>query len=697
MDETADEMAHVSRESRAHYSILAESGTKLIVLDNDFPQYSTDDPELASVISRSTSGQLTGTPVPVLMARTINRSTYASVVQVEVPSSPSGVLGELQKLESPRDLLNKYTGTTGVIRDEDQVVRQIACRLPGQRGELHDSIIVKAMEVLKEPIPSDLPMTMDIDFVGPANTELIPIRPMSYLLDPERKRAMISPELGSQDVTLHGAIVFLGDGVQDIFSTATTNLGFNLMSGSEVLANAFETAADHRWLKRWYGLDAIPYLIFSALLGATITLLWKVRQKSVESERDRSRSHRLMRLLSDFACFALTLCVSYSLSCILFSFARIIVPVVSPSIALMIAALATVVWERERERFLSLQQSLKAAQEKLVLQGEVHKAELETQEAESRAREMALDKDRRREFVRRINHDLRAPVSVLSWTIARLKKDGLNSKGAADKVDRLGNTADRMFALINELVNSYDTQTVEQDKVEQLPTDLRTVVSESFKMQTSLAEQRQSTLELSMPETPVVALCNHLQLSRCVDNLIRNALLHNNSGITVQLILRAGATAHEIVVADNGVGISSKHIAHIFDAGYRAQERESDTKHEGLGLSIVKTFVESMRGNISVISKSGEGATFVITLANVSATEGVDPSPVKETLKKPDTIKELGADRGPDKNKEPDTNKESDTITELNTNELDTFEKSDTNTAGAATVDEQAKSVTRAK
>ena len=127
-------------------------------------------------------------------------------------------------------------------------------------------------------------------------------------------------------------------------------------------------------------------------------------------------------------------------------------------VALVCGSLSATLWEREKERMDSFKQSLQAAQDKLKMLEEIHKAELEAQEARAGAREMELDKERRKEFARKINHDLRAPVSVLSWTISRLRKDGLTSKNASDKLDRLANTSDRLFALINELIKSYDDQ-----------------------------------------------------------------------------------------------------------------------------------------------------------------------------------------------------------------------------------------------
>ncbi|MGH9551715.1 MAG: sensor histidine kinase, partial [Terriglobales bacterium] len=255
--------------------------------------------------------------------------------------------------------------------------------------------------------------------------------------------------------------------------------------------------------------------------------------------------------------------------------------------------------------------------------------------AQAHTQVLLHDQEQKREFVRRINHDLRAPVSVLSWTISRLRKDGLQSKGAPEKVDRLANTADRLFALINELVKSYDTQSVAAGSSESSTNaiaaepaateecDLVKALTDSYSMQTSLAEQRSSTLELDI-ELPAgqsaIVAGNQLKLARCVDNLIRNALLHNEPGIKVSLSLRESENVFLITVKDNGKGISAEHLDHIFDQGYRIEERNDEHEHEGLGLNIVKSFVESMHGKITVASEAGNGASFTIHLPALSRT-----------------------------------------------------------------------------
>jgi len=589
---------------------LAQSGARLIILDREFPEYSEHDHELADAIRQSTSGAF-GQVVPVLMVRTINRRSFGNVLQLEIPSTPGGLSAELESTQG-QSVLDKYIGTVGVFADEDQVMRQLASRMPGWAGRMHESIVLKALRAIGEKPPDNVPKIMDIDFVGPPNGDLYPVRPFSYLLDPQLQEKLVHPPPGSEDVSLKNAIVVLGDGVVDLFSTPTTNMDVNLMSGSEVLVNCIDTVSRGVYPTRVTGFGAYLYSIFACIIGGIILIACK----KYYSARGTVFSHKewAARLIFDLSCLVGTVFGSYLLACLLFAYCELLLPVVVPAVSLMIGALAATLWERERERLDSFRQSLKAAEDRLALQEEIYKAELNAQEANAQSREMERDKARRHEFARKINHDLRAPVSVLSWTISRLKKDGLNSKNAADKLDRLANTSDRLFALINELIKSYE-ETAPQ-AVEKSECDLFQIVSDCFKMQSSLAEQRESVLELDAKVKDATVIGNPLEIARVVDNLIRNALLHNKPGTNVVLRLEAGEGFYKITVRDSGKGIPPDKQQRIFESGFRIAAIDGEQKPEGqgLGLSIVKGLVESLGGKIEVESESGQGCTFTLTI-----------------------------------------------------------------------------------
>lgn len=614
----------VSRKTIAEViTYLAKSGAKLVILDNDFPQYSPDDKVLARAIHDAASGALGGAPTPVFMVSTFNRRSQSNLEQLEFPTSPNGIVQELSKLEPGVDVLTKYSGHTSIIMDEDQVVRRLACRLPSIQGSQRQSVILKGLEAIKQPLPADLPPLVDIDFVVPPNSEQYPVRAFSYLLDPQRQSVMASPPPGYGDVSVQNAIVIIGDGVTDVYTTPLTNQGVNLMSGPEILAQGMDTISRASWFNRSTDIGSMLYLVFCSAIGGGVFTLWKQLKDRNERRREKiadSPSKQFQRLSmivdlgTDLICFFILIATINVMAICLFAFSHWIVPFVVPIVSLAVAAVACAFFERENQRQETLTVKLLAAEDRLVHEAERHAIELKMQTAEAQAQEVLQDQFRRREFVRRINHDLKAPVTVLNWTLAKLRGEGLHSKNAPEKLERLSKTSDRLFDLISELVQTYDydaNSTVVQTTSP--PVDLADIIKDCVEMETSLAEMSNSRIQFDLPEDKLWIKANSVEVARIFDNLIRNAIVHNPPGTVVTVEARARANFNQITISDNGAGIPADKVEQIFDAGFRSE----NSSGQGLGLNIVKTLVDSLGGGVSVKSEEGLGTTFTVNIPSL--------------------------------------------------------------------------------
>ena len=98
-------------------------------------------------------------------------------------------------------------------------------------------------------------------------------------------------------------------------------------------------------------------------------------------------------------------------------------------------------------------------------------------------------------------------------------------------------------------------------------------------------------------------------------NLLDNAIKYSptNSIIKINAYTKNDTTVIEIV--DNGIGIPQKDIPHLFEKFYRASNVEMNTKQgSGIGLYLVKEYIEKMKGNIYIISNINKGTTFRIEI-----------------------------------------------------------------------------------
>ena len=105
-------------------------------------------------------------------------------------------------------------------------------------------------------------------------------------------------------------------------------------------------------------------------------------------------------------------------------------------------------------------------------------------------------------------------------------------------------------------------------------------------------------------------------MTRVISNLVENALKYGREGDTVEIKTVDQGEWVEVFIRDTGHGIVEKDLKHIFEKFYRAKNNANEyIKGSGLGLYLVKYFVEIHGGTINVTSNN-EGTEFVVRLVN---------------------------------------------------------------------------------
>lgn len=126
-----------------------------------------------------------------------------------------------------------------------------------------------------------------------------------------------------------------------------------------------------------------------------------------------------------------------------------------------------------------------------------------------------------------------------------------------------------------------------------------------------LAEQQASEVQSSVTPADLVAELDPDLLRHILTNLVSNALLYTPSACRVEVTVVRAQDAVVLAVADNGPGLSAMDQQHLFETFYRGA-RSHAAKGSGLGLPIVKRFVELHQGEITVQSAPEQGTTFRI-------------------------------------------------------------------------------------
>jgi signal transduction histidine kinase len=220
----------------------------------------------------------------------------------------------------------------------------------------------------------------------------------------------------------------------------------------------------------------------------------------------------------------------------------------------------------------------------------------------------------RQEFVSNVSHELKTPLSsmkVLSESL--LMMDTAPIETYREFLRDINSEVDRMADIINELLTLVKLDRPDNAlNIKQI--GLNRMLEGILKRLYPLAEQH--NIELLFQDIKNVILdADEMKLSLAISNLIENGIKYTNEGGMVKVIADSDGQNAFITVIDNGIGIAEDEQVKIFTRFYRVDKtRDRDTGGTGLGLAITYKTVLLHNGSIKLVSKEGEGSSFVVRL-----------------------------------------------------------------------------------
>lgn len=219
----------------------------------------------------------------------------------------------------------------------------------------------------------------------------------------------------------------------------------------------------------------------------------------------------------------------------------------------------------------------------------------------------------RRELVSNVSHELSTPITAIGLLADTLLDiaDREKPKHLRKMVGDIKREVDTLTQLVQEM---RDLSLIEsgQMPVRLTPTPLLETVQASVKPLEALAESKQQTIDVTVPDDLIV-LADSFQLQRALKNILHNAVKYAPERGEIEISATRSADEAIISVRDDGPGIAREDLPRIFERFYQADRaRRSGT---GLGLAIVRHIVLAHGGRVWAESVEGEGATFFLTLA----------------------------------------------------------------------------------
>jgi PAS domain S-box-containing protein len=226
------------------------------------------------------------------------------------------------------------------------------------------------------------------------------------------------------------------------------------------------------------------------------------------------------------------------------------------------------------------------------------------------------------EFLAVLSHELRTPLTAMLGWLSILRRHRLEPKTTERAIDTIERNAKAQAQLIEDLV---DVSRIVGGKfhLEVGPIDLLPVINAAIEVVLPAADAKSISIETNYDSSVGPVSGDPARLQQVIWNLLSNAVKFTPKGGSIQVNFQQAESSAEIVIRDNGVGIPTDFLPHVFER-FRQAESAITRSHRGmgLGLAIVRHLTELHGGTVTAASEGeNQGATLTIRLPLAAVTQ----------------------------------------------------------------------------
>lgn len=220
------------------------------------------------------------------------------------------------------------------------------------------------------------------------------------------------------------------------------------------------------------------------------------------------------------------------------------------------------------------------------------------------------------EFLSVAAHQLRTPLGSMRWNIEMLLEENEKSvsKNARKILEQIYVSHQQLLKIVNDLL---DATRIDQGRVPDKPQsdELSTEIEDVLNEFEPLIKKKRLKINFDSKKG-----CPKVKLDRprwrsVVSNILSNAIKYNRNGGRVDITCKKLKNFVQFEFTDTGIGIPEKDRFKIFDKFFRAENAiKSETEGTGLGLYVVKKYVEAWGGKVNFTSNKGKGTLFIIKI-----------------------------------------------------------------------------------
>jgi PAS domain S-box-containing protein len=240
-------------------------------------------------------------------------------------------------------------------------------------------------------------------------------------------------------------------------------------------------------------------------------------------------------------------------------------------------------------------------------------------ELEERSRNLtdALEREQKasalqRQFVAMASHEFRTPLAIIDAAAQRLvrRRGQVEPDFVAEKSQQIREAVSRMVELMESIL-SFGKLESGMVGIKAEECYIRDLLSACCERQQELSKDHHVSLDLAnLPQTIVA---DRSALEQIFGNLLSNAVKYSSGSAEIEVRGRSDGSKVEVSVRDHGIGIDQDDLPKMFQRFFRART-STGIAGTGIGLNLVKSYVELHGGKITVESVKGEGSTFFVSL-----------------------------------------------------------------------------------
>lgn len=227
-------------------------------------------------------------------------------------------------------------------------------------------------------------------------------------------------------------------------------------------------------------------------------------------------------------------------------------------------------------------------------------------------RQTALENvEKKLTFLSTISHDLKTPLSMILGPVSLMKEKAKDLESKKN-LETIYDNAVRLNNMIHRTLELQHLEDTDENLLILSTFDVVEFCKGVFEVFEENNPQKNFIFHSSCAQLLIEA--DAVKFESVITNLLSNACKYSDEGATISLGISQQNDKAEIVVSDDGVGIADIDQSLVFQRMFRAPSTSKLYEGTGLGLYLIKKYLELMNGNINLYSKEGQGTSFVVTL-----------------------------------------------------------------------------------